>query len=217
MFSIALDPTQWGSGARQDRQINLSNQQAYKDNAFRENQAFKQEAWNWRMWDDRKFKIQNLVQDAQKAGISPLAALGHSASSPMNISVPSGQGGRVSGTYQRGSPVQMQMSMAANKMAQGQAESVRLQNEGLSHDNVYKQTRNQIELLKLRQMNYGTGQNLMEPLYVPYRDNYDEASRWVEQGYFPIINPQANMEVNESVGSYYFFKPRPEGFYNMMR
>lgn len=118
---------------------NVLNNQIYQqrvDNQFRNTQFQENRSWNWRMWNDRKFQIQNLVKDAQAAGVSPLAALGAGGQSPANINVPVGQGGRAAGRFQssgQGITVQMQglihrQQKAETKKAEAEAVSSELDN-----------------------------------------------------------------------------------------
>lgn len=186
---------------------NVLNNQIYQqgvDNDFRRMSYHDQQSWNWRLYNDSKNRIQNLVADAQKAGVSPLAALGSGGQAPLNLSMPVGQGGRAAGNYQRQSPIEAQIS---HNLVQ--KDNLDTEMKWLTYYSMIKDLQ-----MKSWQMNRMLDEPTYDPLYVPLTDNYDEATKWVEQGMFPIVNPDANMEMNESVGSYYFFKPRPEGFIN---
>lgn len=209
MFDIS------GNQARANAQYQASETQRYYDNQWRMQQENRRR-YEWRKEHDRADTyLQRLVEDAQKAGISPTVALGGSGYSPAMINVPSGQGGRVSGTYQRMSLPEARISaslvnkakideLASYHGARGisaDADYKRLQAENLRNE--FKQKWNRDGTPKMS----GRGS-----LYVPFVDNIDEAKTWYDQGLVPMLNPDMNVELLETVGTGYWLRPRGETF-----
>jgi len=200
------------SGRDKDR-YNDSNSQRLADNTYRTQQSLKQDEWNWRNHRSSQTRIQSLVKDARAAGVSTLAALGAGGHSPANITVPAGQGGRVSGTYQRNSPATVSVQPDGVDMLQRQQAHETLRGQRI--DNVNRQLDTNIKMLHWRQLSNPPSD--YPPMYMRGRNNYEEAQGWVHEGDFPYLNPDMNMEMPESVGGYYFFKPRPEGWLNTLQ
>lgn len=210
MVGVNFDLTSMLPNKNADRALSYQREQQIADNQFR-NMAFQtQQEWNWRMWNDRKFSLQNLVRDAAKAGISPLAALGSPGQSPMNITIPPGQGGRVAGTYSRKNPVAIQAQ--AQIGAQTAAETARASMYNAQADLYYWQARNFED--KWTQGRYDATipgrkeDRERESLYIKVKDNTPEASRWKSEGYVPLNNPNLNLEMPESIGGGYWAAPR---------
>lgn len=208
-IGLNIDPTAFFD-TRSDRR---SENQRQLDNAFRREQADLAEEWNWRQWNDRDKKISQTVQDARRAGVGPLAALGAGGSQAMSITIPQGQGGRVQGRRQNS------VSVSQNKAEtrthyQNLIEEAQLDNLKTTRElNNYKAARERLQYAneRLDWEKRLDGQEDLPKLYKKALDNSQEASRWVRDGYFPFTNPDFNLETPESVGGYYFAKPRIEG------
>lgn len=126
-YGVSLDPLGAadaifdisGNQERADQQFAVSEQQRKLDNAYRTQATARSERYYWENVRRDKTKLQTLVADAKKAGISPLAALGSPGATPISLNMPSGQGGRVAGTYNRESAykgvTQMQANIAAKQ------------------------------------------------------------------------------------------------------
>lgn len=210
MFNVSINPMDY-LNYKQNKDFNAdmtarTEAQRKIDNAFREKQFTTQEQWNTRKWNDRNTVLQRLKQDAGKAGVSMLAALGGQGQSPQNISMPVGQGGRVSGNYQRQSAPEAKITATF------------MRNQALDTD--MKEIERELRMLDLlfKNKQYQDFLNPVEPqypkLYLRGKNNYDEAVQMLKEGDFPYNNPDMNLEMPESVGGYYFTKPRPEGFFN---
>lgn len=197
-------------GKKQDK-LNERNWQASESQRALDN------SWRTKMyWEDlRRYqksidrddnKIQRLAADARKAGVSTMAALGGSAQSPAHISMPAGQGGRVSGNYQRNSGAQLSLTMDMLKKSKYEANIEELKYYSLLADVRSKNRRwnQEIGLLPPDEKN----------VYIEANDNYEQATQWIKEGKFVAVNPDLNLEMPESVGGYYFAKPRPEGWLN---
>lgn len=123
-----------GNQSRADQQIAHSEQQRYLDNRYRT----EQDILNRQRYEEQKQRqdtyLTRLAKDAKVAGISLNAALGGPGYSPVNVSLPAGQGGRVSGTYQRGSSasilnaMQLRTSLAVAKKTEAEADSAKIDN-----------------------------------------------------------------------------------------
>jgi len=206
-------PDPWA--IEQNRAIRSDNIANNRNNLLWEQKKHKDAIeWNWRNYNAQQNKITNLAKDAKNAGISLMAALGSGGASPVNISMPSGQGGRVSGNYQRPTlpGIQATADTTPSKVQHLQTLSLEEDVRGKRLDNAIRNLNWQEKYNQI----YNVGDPDLDPLYVRLNNNYDEAAQWVTEGGFPVLNPNYNMEMNESVGSYYFFKPRPEGFTNQL-
>jgi hypothetical protein len=184
--------------------------QARGDNQFRNTQFRTQEEWNWRKWNDRKNTIKNIVEDARKAGVSTLAALGGTGSTIPSINIPVGQGGRVSGRYQSQTPLEMQVSLrteAETRKENSQSNFYDAQANFLN----WKARQLQTEFYTPKPLaplpQHDPAASVIDPLYVRLQDNLSEAAKWVDQGYIPALNPDYNFELPEVTGQYYFSLP----------
>lgn len=220
--NLSIDPV-----AAADAVFDISGTQSANRRAEARNEYWKQmdyrmdaDKWRtsqlWRIEDQKRAdsSLQRLINDAQKAGISPNAALGVGGSAPISAQIPMGQGGRASGTYQRRSPFESIASMSiAAKSASDIALSKKYEAEAFAAH--WRGMNEQAEFFTPTKLPPIPGQeprSSLPNLYIPVNNNYDEA---VNMG-FPVLNPDLNFEMNESVGSYYFFKPRPEGYLNQI-
>lgn len=191
------------SSEEQRRLDNIYRQQMRTEDHLRYNQARR----------DQLNRIQNLKVDAQKAGVSLMAALGSPGSSPAHVTMPAGQGGRAAGLYQRKSSPELLVSanLAAQSNIQTESQKLDLQIKELQYFDLLVDVKR-----KNRSFNQDVGllppQDSRPSVYVNAMDNYNQAVEWIEQGGFPILNPELNLEMPESVGGYYFAKPRPEGW-----
>lgn len=197
-----------GNQARADQQIAYSEEQRLLDNQYRARQerSYEQNLARERQRQDEY--LQRLAVDAQKAGISLLSALGNPGATPMSLGMPSGQGGRVAGTYKR---TPLPAMKAAYSVGQKYDEADRYHGARL--------TQNQADYWywKSKQVegNFNSSfGNDPDPkgeypsLYIKAIDNSEEAMKWYEDGYWPANNPMLNLEYPESIGGYYYAKPR---------
>lgn len=203
------------------RQIRNSERQQSMDNRFRTDQAALAEAWNWRQWHDRGNKIQMLAADARKAGISPMAALGNAGTSPISLTIPQGQGGRVGGTYQRQGPAEsmakLQIAAQLNESG-GRTEKEQAQARMYeSQAKLYDMQSTKIHQDMLTESHMKNFPQLYYPQKYKYStDNLSEAQAMQRQGYFVYLNPELNLEMPEFIGGYQFAKPYvgSEGHHN---
>lgn len=201
-FSISLNPMDFftDKGDRQvRRQWSASEQQRQSDNEFRNRSYAENKRQFQQIFHANQNRVQNLVKDARAAGVSPLAAMGAGGSSPMNISMPVGQGGRVSGNYSRNSAFQLKLQASTGRLSEAQANKAEWQ--ALRERNAYKK-----EMLELEDIINRVDENLK--LYIPTVDNTDQARSWYEKGILPMVNPDLNLEAPETFGAYYHLSPR---------
>lgn len=208
VIQSAVDSDREEGRYRQTRGDSL--RQADIDNQFRTRQNLFYEAQVNRANDREDRKLQLLKQDAAKAGISLMAALGHGGSSPVNITVPSGQGGRVAGTYQRPSALDLSSLMLIGRELDNrrQTHSVTNMNEAQAEYWFYRAMRERAELSDYVKENETDLEQPLPALYLRGRDNTSEARQWYNEGYIPYLNPEYNFEMPETVGAGYFFYPR---------
>ncbi len=207
------DPFGHKADSRYQDQTKRDIYQQNADNQYRERAWLASERWNYKNFNAQQNRLTNLVADAKNAGISPLAALGQGGAAPISISMPSGQGGRVSGNYQRQGKAEIQanidvMSSLQKQLLTEQVRGANLDNQGKQHDNNYK-------LWMLHEAHYPSNNpNVMQDFYQGYNTNYDEAQRDIARGETWVVNPDAGIQPNEFMGTYYHLKPYPEGTFN---
>lgn len=191
------------SDRRAERQRNL-------DNEFRREQADLGEEWRWRSLHEGRRGISNIVQDARRAGVSPLAALGAGGTTAPSFNIPTGQGGRVQGRKYGSMSIQTQRNKELSHMEK-LAEVTALDNaKNVEQFNSYRAARERLQYMneRLDWMRRVEGQEDLPKMYKRAIDNTDEAVGWIRQGQFPYMNQDLNLEMPESVGGYYFVKPR---------
>lgn len=174
--------------------------------------AVDQNILNKRREDNR---LQRLVADARKAGISPLAALGAGGAYPNTFQIPSYTPvtGRVGGTYQRNAQAIMQIQLG--NLLEKQSEETQYQ-KFATMEQYYRALMAQDEWTDKRYDRALGGRPV--DLFVPINDN----SEFLRQKYGNDVryglNPDLNMEYPESVGGYYWTRenilPNPEGTLN---
>lgn len=176
--------------------------QADIDNKFRTSQ------WNYYkgqqnvLFGERHMRLQNLVRDAKKAGIGINAVLGSGGASPMQVNMPTGQGGRVSGNYGR-NPV---LNDVMKFQLEQQAKSSILDNN-IKHEQWQKlQTERQILLKEYSDMFAPKSFDPRIGMYVPVYDNRDELTGRYGDTVTLFPNPDINLETPESLGMYYYGK-----------
>lgn len=152
-------------------------------------------------YDYRQNQFQNLVRDANKAGISISTALGASGSSPISTSIPGHSGKTVAGnSYAKNYSGKAMMDMDVI----GQSQKTLMYNQALEQqfqaDLAYWNSK-QAEL----DYNLSTGSPYPKK-YQLYDDNIDEARKWIKNGGF-VVPHGASMELPESIGAYHFGKP----------
>lgn len=213
----------WENREFNERQFDVSEQQRKLDNQFR------QRSYNWskklssmQYMDDRTYrqnKLQFLMRDAMKAGISPSLALGQQGTSPVSLNMPVGQGGRVSGNYQRRSPIDTQMSRTHGVMVGMQLQNLQAENDMLDQKVLQEKLKTRVMyraesgalvagITPEGKIDTGTRLPDEETLYHNVVDNSDDARRWSSDGRFVFVNPNLNLETPETIGGYYFTKPR---------
>jgi hypothetical protein len=211
---ISIDPTGIVEGAfdlsgnqkRADRAFSFNQAQSFRDERFRIDERDYSRQWAREERQRQDTRLQRLKADAEKAGIGINAALGIGGSAPVNIQFPRAQGGRAMGTYQRQSPVEGLMTFQLQQQAkkskyesdseESRAELLRWQ-AALAQDEFYIQRAKHMGLIS------------SDPnFYIRVHDNYSEAVDWISQGYQVTVNPELNMDLPETVGAYYHFKPR---------
>lgn len=189
---------------RENRQLQL-------DNEFRQSQADLAEEWRQREWDFKDKKIQTLVTDARRAGISPLAALGSAGTQAPSFNIPVGQGGRISGKERSTisyNPTQVK-SEGQLYHEQLNTQAATIANQNAATQSVIKTEMMRLELEKLREQTSD-----IPNLYLKAYPNTDEAVEMIRQGYMPYLNPEMNFEMLETIGSYHYGKPYlKEGMY----
>lgn len=200
-----LDPIFDLSGDQEARDTSMarSEEQRRLDNAWRRNQEYRRQAERTQDQIRDDAKLQRLVSDAQKAGIGVNAALGGGVQSPMSISVPAGQGGRVHGTYHRQSPMELSIStrilLATAKKTEAEAESAQVDTE-----------KKKKELVQLGVI--PRDPNMPPPERLPpvnaIQDYYDPQS-----GHFEWLDPEF-AESLDSVGGLFYMGVR-EGMRNV--
>jgi hypothetical protein len=216
MLNLGLDIS--GLFGGRDHGLEAQLRQAHIDNVFRGRQANLAESWRIREWNDRGNRIQRLAQDAKKAGVSTLAALGAGGSAPANITVPAGQGGRVSGVSQKRSPSlslntnllnqfteKAELETDITRIKRDKAEldlwshpfyeggTVVLNNgEAISHGE-YLRRKHQIPI---------------ENMFEARRWNIEDAKKWHDDPELVPMLKGSSLEMPESIGGAYWVAPR---------
>lgn len=181
--------------------------QARVDNRFRNKQFIE----NTRRYDLDNYREDNrlrrIKKDAAAAGISTMAAMGLGGTTPSNIQMPVGQGGRVSGTYQRQSPVEARISMDMSRNSHNQALLIQAEADKATYE--AWDMRNQYNLKWDHQTGLPRQQvETIDPLYQRYLWNIEQARQWDADGYAVLPDPQAGIELPETVGFGYWSAPR---------
>lgn len=152
-------------------------------------------------------KLQRLVADANKAGVSISTALGAAPSSPVQVSIP-GHGTRRAGTANAKAMPQSQMSINPNSE----------QTEAQKHLTVsaLNQSRADADYAFYRMLNEKgrweksrADANALPELpnrYEFYRDNTKEAIEHYQKGGY-VLPSGASMELPETLGGYNYFRP----------
>jgi hypothetical protein len=191
-----------GNRARADRQWAASETQRTIDNQWRTKMFVDYNTKYHQALQREDNRLQRLVKDAKAAGLGPRAALGLSGYAPPNIAVPGQAGGRVGGVTRTKLP-----SMTVS-MTPGQAydDTVRFHQARLLQ---FQADKAYYDMATARDEYNGVlNEEVMPGVWMRARDNREEAMRWYEEGYFPYVRPELNLETPESVGGYYFAVPR---------
>jgi hypothetical protein len=196
------DPFGSREAARYSDQRNREIYQQRLDNRWR-NKMFQEDRDRWYKTNLRADqRLTRLAVDAKRAGVSLLSAMGSPGQSPAHMSLPAGQGGRVSAyTPSRNSSTQLQIDLSRQ-----QSESNELQNQNQHIQNQILQTDLQRKQLELRRMYYPETSDIPS-IYVPAYDNKLEAMNY-PTGQIPVLNPELNFELPEVVGGYQYARPR---------
>lgn len=201
-LNLGINPLDWFDDSA-DKAYASAEHQRIVDNRFR-NRQFQESDKRYRTGLQREDnRLQRLMMDARKAGISPLAALGAGGASPANITVPVGQGGRAAGRYQRKSG--LEASISANVIKQSeintQAEFYRKELLRMQAQNAYYDWQRKLDRDFLDPV---TGKDF----YTRWNWNYDQAQKWHQEGYVVLPDPQSGIEMPETLGLGYWTAPR---------
>lgn len=174
-----------GNQERADQAYQTGEAQRKLDNAYRTQATARAEKHYYEAVRRDKNKLQTLVADAKKAGISPALAMGSPGATPISFNMPSGQGGRVAGTYTRESAFK-----GVTQIQRNLEKKTHLDNLEQEEDILLK--RHQRLLLSEQMWDLRDPYNRGKPLYDFY---YDNSSQMPEGTYsIPVEEAAEGME-----------------------
>lgn len=145
-------------------------------------------------------RIQRLVNDANKAGVSINTALGAAGSSPITAQIPGHTSKRVGGNANTISPSVVASLQKTSETQKSIENSTALEQQFRADIAYWDAKKRELEY------NRSVDGSVYPKKYMLYEDNMKEAQEHIRRGGF-VIPAGASMELPESIGAYQFGKP----------